>query len=602
MDVLDRHDLTSIISWMPHGRAFLVKQQQQFASNILPRYFNQSKYLSFTRQLNLWGFKRITQGSDSGAYYHELFLRGRPYLAMRLRRQKIKGHGYKPIPNPKEEPNFYKDYPWMEELSEGRELPPLPPLRKKKGGGEVVGDEVDGIVSRKRVSLMDSDENFVGGNTKKVKREAVDVAITAKQTSPGVEESLQQQQNYAIDRASKNILNALQFGRQQQPHGAVNALSEAQFNRFKGGLDAVAAAAGSSGSALMSSALSAPTEDDGLLHPPSMAASGFPPKFARRFKSVRDDGDNFLSNTLLQQSQKSEDPLVRAASLTLAQTAKAQTYNDPIFEELLTLRRSQEREINERSRASVNDELSSLRRGQQQIIASAMGRNTAPRAVDSLGSLGGRGMGMFSSAHHQLQHQLAPPDNLFMDRLALLQSERQKISSFHRARLMDEYVATGGTLPMPSSRSAVTSGMTDVMHRASSNAFGQGPSPQQYFSSHANNMFPPQSHLSPSGFPGLFSKPAPATKAPLTKAETSNLEEEDPVEASVQKALREANHLEEMALAQRTKAQQLALAGAVQAQNRYEMLQQHHKEQQYLSNARAYLWERREFDNDLSQM
>lgn len=68
MDVLDRSDLADIISWMPHGRAFIVKKPKLFAVDVLPRFFKQTKYLSFTRQLNLWGFKRITKGLDGGAY------------------------------------------------------------------------------------------------------------------------------------------------------------------------------------------------------------------------------------------------------------------------------------------------------------------------------------------------------------------------------------------------------------------------------------------------------------------------------------------------------------------------------------------------------
>ena len=39
----------------------------------------------------------------------------------------------------------------------------------------------------------------------------------------------------------------------------------------------------------------------------------------------------------------------------------------------------------------------------------------------------------------------------------------------------------------------------------------------------------------------------------------------DPVESSVKDALREANHLEELALGQRAKARSLALAGALQS-------------------------------------
>lgn len=129
MEVLSRTDLTEIVEWMPHGRAFLVKQPKTFASQVLPRYFKQSKYLSFTRQLNLWGFKRITRGQDMGAYYHEIFLRGRPHLAMRMKRQKIKGTGMKLTPNPDSEPDFYTEYPMMPPLDPSQQnLAPLPPL------------------------------------------------------------------------------------------------------------------------------------------------------------------------------------------------------------------------------------------------------------------------------------------------------------------------------------------------------------------------------------------------------------------------------------------------------------------------------------------
>lgn len=122
MEVLDRGDMEDSICWMPHGRAFAVLQPQVFVNEVLPRFFKQSKFMSFTRQLNLWGFKRITKGTDSGAYYHELFLRGRPKLRILMRRQKIKGTGIKLTPNPDTEPNFYK-------ISQDR---PLPPVKKEK--------------------------------------------------------------------------------------------------------------------------------------------------------------------------------------------------------------------------------------------------------------------------------------------------------------------------------------------------------------------------------------------------------------------------------------------------------------------------------------
>ena len=62
---------------------------------------------SFQRQLNLYGFSRITRGLDAEGYYHELFLRGKPYLAENMVRQRIKGTKIKGAANPDEEPDFY---------------------------------------------------------------------------------------------------------------------------------------------------------------------------------------------------------------------------------------------------------------------------------------------------------------------------------------------------------------------------------------------------------------------------------------------------------------------------------------------------------------
>jgi len=50
---------------------------------------------------------RITQGTDAGAYYHEMFLKARPALCQRMARQKVKGTGHKQPADAKTEPNFY---------------------------------------------------------------------------------------------------------------------------------------------------------------------------------------------------------------------------------------------------------------------------------------------------------------------------------------------------------------------------------------------------------------------------------------------------------------------------------------------------------------
>ena len=100
--------LASIVSWQPHGRCFLVRDITAFADDVLPSFFQQRKYASFQRQLNLYGFSRITKGPDRGSYYHELFLRSKQALCRGINRMKVKGTGSRMASNPKQEPNFYQ--------------------------------------------------------------------------------------------------------------------------------------------------------------------------------------------------------------------------------------------------------------------------------------------------------------------------------------------------------------------------------------------------------------------------------------------------------------------------------------------------------------
>ena len=102
----------SIISWQPHGRCFVVHKPAEF-KDLLPNYFKLSKIASFQRQLNLYGFKRLTKGDDRNGYYHELFLRGMPYLIEKMHRVKVKGTGVRPRANPDEEPDFWNMKPWI---------------------------------------------------------------------------------------------------------------------------------------------------------------------------------------------------------------------------------------------------------------------------------------------------------------------------------------------------------------------------------------------------------------------------------------------------------------------------------------------------------
>jgi hypothetical protein len=50
--------LAHTVSWLPHGRSFQVIEPTQFMNLVVPQFFKATKYRSFQRQLNLWGFSR----------------------------------------------------------------------------------------------------------------------------------------------------------------------------------------------------------------------------------------------------------------------------------------------------------------------------------------------------------------------------------------------------------------------------------------------------------------------------------------------------------------------------------------------------------------
>ena len=107
LDQVEMDGLSHIVSWQPHGRAFVIHKPKEFTDHVMPAYFRQTKLTSFQRQLNLYGFNRLTRGNDSGGYYHELFLRGKPFLCKKMIRTKVKGTRFKAASSPDQEPDFY---------------------------------------------------------------------------------------------------------------------------------------------------------------------------------------------------------------------------------------------------------------------------------------------------------------------------------------------------------------------------------------------------------------------------------------------------------------------------------------------------------------
>jgi len=83
----DREGYGSIISWMPNSSAFTIYDKKAFSETLMAKYFKQTQFKSFQRQLNNWGFERISCGPEKGAYSHPSFVRGKPALCRYIRRR-----------------------------------------------------------------------------------------------------------------------------------------------------------------------------------------------------------------------------------------------------------------------------------------------------------------------------------------------------------------------------------------------------------------------------------------------------------------------------------------------------------------------------------
>eukprot|EP00529_Nitzschia_sp_RCC80_P028879 CAMPEP_0113453582 /NCGR_PEP_ID=MMETSP0014_2-20120614/7428_1 /TAXON_ID=2857 /ORGANISM="Nitzschia sp." /LENGTH=336 /DNA_ID=CAMNT_0000344973 /DNA_START=108 /DNA_END=1118 /DNA_ORIENTATION=- /assembly_acc=CAM_ASM_000159 len=93
-EILADSSLSDIITWLPHGRSFVIIRPDLFCEQVLPKYLppvdsrGSTKYPSFTRKLNRWGFRQATRGADTGAFHHPFFCRDQPELCLQMVCQK----------------------------------------------------------------------------------------------------------------------------------------------------------------------------------------------------------------------------------------------------------------------------------------------------------------------------------------------------------------------------------------------------------------------------------------------------------------------------------------------------------------------------------
>jgi hypothetical protein len=87
MTVVEDPANQDVITWMPDGKAFTIKNHKKFTRNSMPKLFNIRNMSSFVRKLGRWGFQRVHEKEtrNSDIFKHPKFQRGKWELCRQVR-------------------------------------------------------------------------------------------------------------------------------------------------------------------------------------------------------------------------------------------------------------------------------------------------------------------------------------------------------------------------------------------------------------------------------------------------------------------------------------------------------------------------------------
>ncbi|KAL1924371.1 uncharacterized protein VTP21DRAFT_7406 [Calcarisporiella thermophila] len=93
--LLENEEYAEYLRWDDTGTVFIIERMDAFAANVLPKFFKHCKFASFVRQLNIYGFYRVSdarksrhaQNKNACVFSHPSFRRGRHDLLRQIRRR-----------------------------------------------------------------------------------------------------------------------------------------------------------------------------------------------------------------------------------------------------------------------------------------------------------------------------------------------------------------------------------------------------------------------------------------------------------------------------------------------------------------------------------
>jgi len=90
-ELLSNEELKPIICWSSSGDSFVIEQPDLFQEKVLPTYFKHGNICSFVRQLNTYGFKKVTKKDCRDLEFkHKLFHKDQEDLLPHIVRRNAK--------------------------------------------------------------------------------------------------------------------------------------------------------------------------------------------------------------------------------------------------------------------------------------------------------------------------------------------------------------------------------------------------------------------------------------------------------------------------------------------------------------------------------